>query len=667
MMKKIRVITIGLLTMFWHLVNGQTDRQVDLCIYGTTSAGVIAAYTASQAGKSVLLIDPGTRVGGLSSGGLGQTDIGNKYVVTGLALDFYRKMGKHYGSFEQWIFEPKVAESIFKDYLAHANTPMLMGHRLVAVKTDNRSIKTISLLPSEHRDGKMTTVSAKVFMDCSYEGDLMAKAGVSYHVGRESNSTYGETISGVQLLDGHQFPDGVDPYKIKGDPQSGILWGINTEPLKENGTGDTKVQAYNYRITLTNVPENRNAITKPQNYDATKYELLKRQKEIQPWKSIEDVFIWSLMPNGKTDINNRNGFSTDMIGMNWRYPEADYFERKEIIKAHEDYTKGLLYFVANDPSVPEAIRSEFKKWGYPKDEYLENSHWSPQLYIREARRMIADVVMTQHHCQGRARVSDGVGYAAYTMDSHNCDRVIVNGMVKNEGNVEVGGFSPFPISYRAIVPKKEEIDNLVVPVCLSASHIAFGSIRMEPVFMVLGQSGAVAACEAIDNKIAVQDVDIKRLTKILRDNPKADGRMADYIIHVENKDQVMLKGDWHVSSKKGYGMSYQEVDSDLAAVARFTPGKDFAAGKYKLYSYFPKTAESTEAGKFIIHTGKTRIEKKINFKEVHILGQTTSTWVALGEYEFENGGNKPYVEMMPAAKGVLAANALLWVPVTDQN
>jgi len=504
-------------------------------------------------------------------------------------------------------------------------------------------------------------------MDCSYEGDLMAKAGVSYHVGREPNSTYGETINGVQLLDGHQFPDGVDPYKKKGDPKSGILWGINTDTLEQNGTGDAKVQAYNYRITLTNVPENRIAITKPHNYDATKYELLKRQKEIQPWKSMQDVFIWSLMPNGKTDINNRNGFSTDMIGMNWHYPEADYFERKDIIQAHEDYTKGLLYFVANDSSVPEAIRSEFQKWGYPKDEYLDNRHWSPQLYIREARRMIADVVMTQDHCQGRALVSDGVGYAAYTMDSHNCDRVIVNGMVKNEGNVEVGGFSPFPISYRAIVPKKEEINNLVVPVCLSASHIAFGSIRMEPVFMVLGQSGAVAACEAIDNKIAVQDVDIKRVAKILRDNPKADGRMADYIIHVENKDQVMLKGAWHVSSKKGYGMSYQEVDTDLAAVARFTPGKDFAAGRYKLYSYFPKTAESTEAGKFIIHTGKIRIEKNINFREVHILGQTTSTWVALGEYEFENGGNKPYVEIMPAAKGVLAANAILWVPVSDQN
>ncbi len=666
-MRKTLIVAIVLLIAFVHIVRAQYDKQVDLCIYGATSAGVIAAYTASQAGKSVLLIDPGTRVGGLSSGGLGQTDIGNKYVVTGLALDFYRKMGKHYGSFEQWIFEPKVAESIFKDYLKYSQTQQLLGHRLTDVKTENRSIKSIALLPSESKDGKKLLVSAKIFMDCSYEGDLMARAGVSYHVGRESNSTYGETLNGVQLLSGHQFPDGVDPYKVKGDAESGVLWGINTEPLKQNGTGDQKVQAYNYRITLTNVPENRIEITEPENYDASRYELLKRQKEIQPWKSIQDVFIWSLMPNGKTDINNRNGFSTDMIGMNWSYPEADYFQRKDIIKAHEDYTKGLLYFVANDSSVPEPIRKEFKKWGYPKDEYLENRHWSPQLYIREARRMISDVVMTQHHCQGREVVTDAVGFAAYTMDSHNCDRVIVNGMVKNEGNVEVGGFSPFPISYRSIVPKKDEINNLFVPVCMSASHIAFGSIRMEPVFMVLGQSAAVAACEAIDHKIAVQDVDVKRIQKILRDNPKADGRRADYIIHVEDMDRVRLKGAWRKSSKKGYGMSYQEVEHDPLAVARFAPGREFAAGKYKLYSYFPKTAESTATGKFIIYTGKITMEKTINFKEVNILGQTTSTWVELGEYEFEKGSSKPFVEITSSAEGVLAANAMLWVPVSDQK
>lgn len=646
---------------------GQVNKQVDLCIYGATSAGVTAAYTASHAGKSVLLIDPGTRIGGLSSGGLGQTDIGNKYVVTGVALDFYRKIGKYYNGFEQWIFEPKVAESVFKNYLSNSTTEQMLGYRLVEVKTDNRLIKSIAVTPSESKDNQQIVVSAKMFMDCTYEGDLLAKAGVSYHVGRESNATYGETINGVQLLDGHQFPDGVDPYKIKGSASSGLLWGINDESVKINGTGDNKVQAYNYRIALTNIPENRITITQPDHYDPAKYELLKRQKEIQPWKSMQDVFIWSLMPNGKTDINNRNGFSTDMIGMNWDYPEADYFKRKEIIKAHEDYTKGLLYFVANDPSVPMAIRDEFKKWGYPRDEYVDNGNWSPQLYVREARRMIGDVVMTEHHCQGHEKVNDGIGFAAYTMDSHNCDRVVVNGMVKNEGNVEVGGFSPFPISYRSIVPKKEEINNLLVPVCLSASHIAFGSIRMEPVFMVLAQSAAVAACLAIDQKLSIQDVDVNRIRQILKTNAKADGRQADYIIQVENTELVELRGNWIKSAKKGYGMSYQEAHNDPSATARFSPGKDFVAGKYKLYSYFPKTAESVPSGLFKVFTGKQSIEKKINFKEVNIQGQTTSTWVEVGEYTFESGSKKPFVEISSNAQGVLAANALIWVPISDQN
>ena len=492
-----RIFKVALFCCFSiSLVYGQQKVEVDLCIYGASSAGVVAAYTAANAGKTVLLVDPNNHIGGLSSGGLGQTDIGNKFVVTGLALDFYRKIGKHYHTFEQWIFEPKVAEQIFKNYLAKTKVQLWMEQPLTKVNKQGNAITSIEVNGKEGAK----QVLAKVFMDCTYEGDLMAASQVSYHVGREDNSVYQETINGVQLLNGHQMPNAVDPYKIKGDPSSGLLWGITNEKLLPQGTGDKKVQAYNYRITLTNVPENRIPISKPDNYDPQRYELLKRQKEIQPWKSIQDVFIWSLMPNGKTDINNRNGFSTDMIAMNWDYPEADWKRRKEIIKAHEDYTKGLLYFVGNDPAVPEHIRSEIKQWGYPKDEYVQNNHWSPQLYIREARRMVGEVVMTQNHCQAREVVSDDIGYAAYTMDSHNCDRLVVDGMVKNEGNVEVGGFLPFPISYRSITPKRQEANNLLVPVCLSSSHIAFGSIRMEPVFMVLAQSAAVAACLAIDQK-----------------------------------------------------------------------------------------------------------------------------------------------------------------------
>lgn len=646
------------------VVYGQKKVEVDLCIYGATSAGVVAAYTAAKAGKKVVIVDPVNHIGGLSSGGLGMTDIGNKFVVTGLALDFYRKIGKHYGTFEQWIFEPKVAEQIFRDYLGKTNVQMMMNNPLIKVNKNGNTITDIELGSSEGTN----RVSAKIFMDCTYEGDLLAAAGVSYHVGREDNSLYGETINGVQLLDGHQFPNGIDPYKVKGDASSGLLWGISNEKLLPKGTGDKKVQAYNYRITLTNVPENRIPITKPDNYDAQRYELLKRQKELQPWKSIQDVFIWSLMPNGKTDINNRNGFSTDMIGMNWDYPEADWSRRREIIKAHEDYTKGLLYFVGNDPAVPQEIRNEIQKWGYPKDEYINNNHWSPQLYIREARRMVGEVVMTQNHCQGREIVQDDIGYAAYTMDSHNCDRLVVNGMVKNEGNVEVGGFLPFPISYRSITPKRAEVSNLLVPVCLSSSHIAFGSIRMEPVFMVLAQSAAVAAGIAIDKKIPVQDVKIADIKKALNTNPKADNRAADELIHVSNSQQVDLSGNWSDGKGRGFGMSFKESTGKEDATARFTASKPLKAGKYKVYTYYPKKAESAVKHGLAIFNGKSVENKTLDYSKVEIKGQTSSTWVEVGEFTFYQGKNNPYVEISnKGADGIVAANAILFVPQSDQN
>ncbi|PPL04202.1 FAD dependent oxidoreductase [Parapedobacter indicus] len=658
-----------ILFMFCWIYDAHAQTKVvDLCIYGGTSAGVVAAYTASKAGKSVVLIEPSQMLGGMSSGGLGQTDIGNKYVVTGLALDFYRKIGEQYGAFEQWIFEPHVAEGIFNAYMEQCDAEVVFGQVLLDVKKAGTNIEELVLQSVDQLGAPSLSVKAKVYMDCSYEGDLMAKAGVSYHVGREANSVYGETINGVQLMKGHQFPNGVDPYVVKGDPSSGLLWGIRDGELLPDGTGDKKVQAYNYRIALTNVPENRIPITKPDNYDPTRYELLKRQKEIQPWKGLNDVFIWSLMPNGKTDINNRNGFSTDMIGMNWEYPEADFERRQEIIKAHEEYTKGLLYFVGNDASVPEFIRKEMQQWGYPKDEYVTNNHWSPQLYIREARRMIGELVMTQNHCQGREVVDDEVGYAAYTMDSHNCDRLVVNGMVKNEGNVEVGGFPPFPISYRALVPKRDEVTNLLVPVCLSASHIAFGSIRMEPVFMVLGQSAAVAACIAMDDGISVQQVDVQQVKSILANNPKADGRQVDYLISSTDTDAVAFSGNWDPGKSKGYGRGYVQAESAAGLSAATFTATSIADGTYDVYTYFPKTAESSRKLTYAVFDGKREKELVLDLSSVEIKGQTSSTWVPLGSYTVTKGGTRPPSVTLSTkgADGTVAANAVLFVPSDDQ-
>ncbi|WP_432327105.1 FAD-dependent oxidoreductase [Mucilaginibacter sp. P25] len=666
-MKNIKVIILAIITtcfMAGVSVNAQSSKLItaDICVYGGTSAGVIAAYTAKKIGKTVILIEPGKHLGGMSSGGLGYTDIGNKYVVTGLARDFYRRIGTHYGKFEQWIFEPKVAEGIFNDYVKRAGFPVLFRNRLIKVKKEENQLKEI-IVEDSYKPSTATnkTIRAKVFIDCTYEGDLMARSGVSYTVGREANSQYDETINGVELLDKHQFPDNIDPYKVPGDAKSGLLWGISKEVLQANGAGDKKVQAYNFRITLTNVPENRIPISKPENYDPKKYELLLRLKEKQPWKSCSDVFFISKMPNGKTDINNNGGFSTDMIGMNWEYPEADYNTRTKIWKEHEDYTKGFFYFIGNDTRIPGNIRDEMKQWGYPKDEYTDNGNWTPQLYIREARRMIGELVMTQHHCQGKEQVEDGVGMAAYGMDSHNCERLVVNGVVKNEGDVQVHGFAPYAVSYRAIVPKQKEAANLFVPVCLSASHIAYGSIRMEPVFMVLGQSSAVAACQAIDKKIAIQQVNVKEVQSLLRTDPLADGSMPEVL--VDNEDSH-ITGNWKTEKSGGYGPTYLTDNSkaETAKSVRFIPEK-LKKGAYHVYTYFPKVMNPAAKTYITIYDGEKATEKIINQSDLQVEGQTSGEWLPLGLYNFSEE-NKVYVETSNKnADGVIVADAVLFVPV----
>ena len=503
--------------------------SVDICIYGGTSAGVISAYAAQKYGKSVLLIEPGIMLGGMTTGGLGQTDIGNKQAITGLARQFYGKIGKEYGVSEQWTFEPSVAQKVMYDYINKGKIKVLLQKQLLKVNKEGTIIKYILLKDVGNAKEASIQVNAKEFIDCTYEGDLMAMSGISYTVGREDNNQYNETLNGFQLAEYHkqsgyhQFPDGVSPYKIPSNPTSGLIWGISTDAVQPTGSGDTKIQAYNFRICLTDSAENRITITRPDDYDSTRYELLVRLFAAQPnMRKINDYFIWSLMPNRKTDINNRGAFSTDMIGEDYDWPEAGFKEREKIFEAHVSYTKGLLYFMKTDTRVPEPLRQFVGNWGYPKDEYIDNDHFTPQLYIREGRRMIGEYVMTEHNCRGDEKVTDGIGQAAYTMDSHNCQRIIANGMVKNEGNVEVGGFPPYPISYRSLTPKRNECTNLLVPVCLSASHIAYGSIRMEPVFMVLGQSAAMASSMAIDENGPVQLINVKKLQEKLQNDPYLD-------------------------------------------------------------------------------------------------------------------------------------------------
>jgi hypothetical protein len=642
---------------------GQSS-SVDICIYGGSSAGVMAAYTAKKMGKSVILIEPSNRLGGLTTGGLGQTDIGNKYAVAGLSLDFYRRIGQHYGKFEQWTFEPHVAKELFEQYIKEANIKVIYNYRLQSVSTEKGAIKAITIENSiQPNQSTNQIIKAKVFIDCTYEGDLMAKSGVSYFTGRESNSTYGETYNGVQFMDKHQFPDGVDPYKIPGKKESGLLWGISNETLAPNGTGDKKIQTYNIRVCFTNNPSNRIPITQPDDYQPERYELLLRVLEKKPVKNIGGFTSIAPMPNNKTDINNNGAFSTDMIGENWDYPEADYNKRIEIKKAHDNYVKGFFYFIGHDPRMPSYLRKEMLQWGYPKDEYTDNKNWTPQMYVRETRRMIGEYVMTQLNCEGKDVVKDGIGLAAYTMDSHNCQRLVVNGMVKNEGDVQVGGFDPYPIAYRSVIPKKKECTNLLVPVCLSASHIAYGSIRMEPVFMVLAQSSAVAACLSIDNNQAVQEVNIDQLQKIIKTNPYANGRLPEIIVDNIDTSSVIIKGDWSFGKYGGFGPSYlrDTTRSSTAKSVKFIPQIN-KEGSYQIYTYYPKLQNGSEQTHIAIFDGKKITNKIIKRSEVQVIGQTAGEWVSLGKCNFSKGKNA-YVEISNKnANGIIVADAVLFVP-----
>lgn len=537
-MKRILSIFQSLIIAFQFVSCNKDSYNADVIIYGGTSAAVIAAVEVAQSGKSVIVVSPDNHLGGLTSGGLGFTDSGNTGAIGGLAREFYHRIWLHYNepsawewekqeafgnrgqgipamdgeNRTMWTFEPRVAEKVFEDLVRENNIIVYRDEwldRESGVKTENEKITSITTL-----SGKI--FRGKVFMDATYEGDLMAAAGVSYAVGREGCEQYNEEWNGVQegvYHHSHYFKTNISPYIIPDDPDSGLLSYISDEPIAPNCSGDNKVQAYCFRLCMSNHPENRVPFAKPEGYNPADYELLARVFE-SGWN--EWFSKYDMIPNRKTDTNNHGPFSSDFIGMNYDYPEASYERRKEIIKEHENYQKGMLYFVSNDERVPEDVRNRMAEWGLAKDEFTGNGNWPHQLYIREARRMVGKYVTTENDVLGKTNVPQPVGMGSYTMDSHNVQRfVTAEGYVQNEGDVGIRPPTPYQIAYDSIVPVEEECTNLFVPVCLSSSHIAFGSIRMEPVFMLLGQSAAAAAVIAIDDKINVQDVDYGKLEKIL--------------------------------------------------------------------------------------------------------------------------------------------------------
>ena len=518
--------------------------DADVVIYGGTSAGIAVAVAARRRGASCVVIEPSGRIGGLTTGGLGQTDIGNKSAFGGIAREFYTAVKRYYDDdthwrFQlrdeyratgqaarpqpgeentMWTFEPKAAHRILRRWVARDEISVEFHERL-----DRTPLAGNRVAGVEMKDGRIVALRmesgrvfrGKVFVDATYEGDLMAGAGVQYHVGREANSVYGETLNGCQpsipSAENHQVRKGVSAYLSPGDKSSGMLPGIDPAPLGKPGDGDGRVQGYCFRSCLTDNPKNRIPFRKPDGYDERDYELLFRNLEAgEDWHVMGNCPL----PNRKTDTNNDRGTSLDFIGANWSYPEASYAEREKIVAAHLKYQQGLFWTLANHPRVPEAVRAECSRWGTCKDEFRDGFGygWQRQLYVREARRMVGEYVMTEHNCVGERVAPRPVALAAYTMDSHHVRRYVADdGCVRNEGNVEEGvKRGPYPIDFGAILPKRGECANLLVPVCLSASHIAYGSIRMEPVFFSLGEVAGNAAAEAAKGGAAVQDVDWRR-------------------------------------------------------------------------------------------------------------------------------------------------------------
>lgn len=521
-------------------LSASAQQEFDFVVYGGTAGGVATAVAAARHGLKTVLLEPRNHIGGMVSGGLSGTDMGKREVIGGMALEFYYRSGRKYNMDRHlnelsWMPEPKVAESIFREMLNEAGVTLLERHRLKektgVVKSGNRLTEILMENGARFR--------AKFFADTSYEGDLMAQAKISYSYGREGISDYGESLAGIRAVtESHQFAVDVPARSKDGK----VLPEISTEPRGTPGAGDKRIQAYNFRVIATNVAENRLPWPKPAGYDPKRYELLANYLEAMTSYmgrplTFNEVSLLRIIPNGKVDLNNRNGFSTDYIGKNYGYPEGTYAERERIWKDHIDYQQGFYYFLANDPRVPKSLQEEVRSYGLAKDEYLDTNHWPHQLYIREARRMVSDFVSTQKDLQTNRTKPDVIGMGSYASDSHNIQRFINDrGFVENEGDVQVQ-VQPYQIPYRIVVPKKTEAVNLLVPVCFSSSHISYASMRMEPQYMIIGHAAGIAAALAAQSNIAVQDIDISKLQAQLRE----EGAVFEYSIEAHNKALASIR------------------------------------------------------------------------------------------------------------------------------
>jgi hypothetical protein len=672
--------------------------QYDVVIYGGTSAAVTAAVQCKKMGRSVVIVCPDVHLGGLSSGGLGWTDTGNKAVIGGLAREFYHRVWKQYQTNEawkwqkrneygnkgqgtaaidgeqrtMWIFEPHVAEQVFDDFVNEYEIPVHRNEWLDrdnGVTTAGGRITAIRMLSGLEFRGQ-------IFIDATYEGDLMASSGVEYHVGRESKDKYGEEWNGVQtgvLHHGHHFgavSKPISPYVVPGDPSSGLLPRISPDPPGEYGSADKRIQAYCFRVCLTNDDRNRLPFPKPDGYDVGQYELLLRILKAG-WR--EGFQKFDPIPNHKTDTNNHGPLSTDNIGFNYDYPEGSYERRREIIEEHRIYQQGLMYFLANDPRVPDDVRQKFSKWGLAKDEFIDNQNWPHQIYVREARRLVGEFVMTENELLKRRPTPQSIGMGSYAMDSHNVQRYVTpEGYVQNEGDIGVSTRGPYDIAFGSILPKKAQCENLLVPVCVSSSHIAFGSIRMEPVFMILGQSAATTAALALDADIAVQDVDYEVLEKRLQ----ADGQVINAKIvslgrggiDPEKLDGIVvddlhakLKGNWGFSASSGkwVGANYlhDHKQGDGSAIARYETQLP-RAGRYEVRLAYSQNANRASNVPVEVRHASGSTNVSVNQKEGPPIN---SRFISLGTFEFTSTAPAIVMISNQCTNGYVIADAVQWI------
>lgn len=503
------------------------QQSFDLVVYGGTAGGVMTAVSGARQGLKTVLLEPRRHVGGMATGGLSRTDVGKREVIGGLALEFYFLVGEKYEMRRYlnpvaWFYEPKVGEGVMLEMLKARGVTVLFNHRLKessgVVKDGARVTEIVMENGARFRGG--------IFADCTYEGDLMAQAKVSYTFGRESMAQYGESLAGVRdRTPYHQFMVNVPARNEKGE----LLPEISPETRAEPGSADKKIQAYNFRIIATDDPANRVPWPKPENYSPARYELLARYLAIRTKEQgrppvFHQMTLIAPIPNRKADFNNNGPFSTDYIGKNYDYPDGNYQRRAEIWRDHENYVKGYYYFLANDSRVPKSLQEEVRQWGLPKDEYTDTGNWPHQLYVREARRMTGEYVVIQKDLQTDRTKPDVIGMGSYNSDSHNIQRLVnAKGFVENEGDMQVA-VQPYQIPFRVMLPKQAEAENVLVPVCFSASHVAYSSLRMEPQYMIIGHAAGIAAAMALRNKVPVQQVNVGELQAKL----KAEGAVFEY-------------------------------------------------------------------------------------------------------------------------------------------